>query len=91
MSDSSAAQNLTPPTGAPDIYNYHDYRQFLREWLQHLKSEHKLSTRQVAKASGVSESYLSMVISGQRNLSEEQLRKLVPSLRLERSEASYLE
>lgn len=86
----SAAQNLTPST-APDIYSYHDYRQFLREWLQHLKAEHRLSTRQVAKTSGVSESYLSMVVSGSRRLSSEQLAKLVPALKLERSEASYLE
>lgn len=50
----------------------------------------KVSTRQVAIASGVSESYLSMVISGQRRLSLEQLNKIVPALELERSEASYL-
>jgi len=90
MSESSAAQNLPAP-GAPDIYNFHDYRQFLREWLQHLKAAHRLSTRQVAKTSGVSESYLSMILSGQRRLSAEQLNKLVPALKLERSEASYLE
>lgn len=91
---SSAAENLPPENAigaAPDIYTYHDYRQFMRDWLQHLKSEHRLSTRQVAKASGVSESYLSMVLSGSRRLSSEQLTKLVPSLKLERSEASYLE
>lgn len=87
---SAAAQNLSP-VSAPDIYSYHDYRQFLREWLQHLKVEHRLSTRQIAKASGVSESYLSMVLNGSRRLSAEQLAKLVPSLKLERSEASYLE
>ncbi len=91
MSSSNAAQNLPPSTAAPDIYSYHDYRQFMREWLAHLKSEHRMSTRQVAKASGVSESYLSMVLSGSRRLSAEQLKKLVPALRLERSEASYLE
>lgn len=91
MSESSAAQILPLPGTAPDIYAYHDYRQFLRDWLQYLKSEHKMSTRQVAKTSGVSESYLSMILSGQRRLSAEQLQKLVPALRLERSEASYLE
>lgn len=86
----SAATNLSP-TSVPDIYSFHDYRQFLREWLQHLKSEHRLSTRQVAKSSGVSESYLSMVLNGSRRLSADQLAKLVPALKLERSEASYLE
>lgn len=75
----------------PDVYSYHDYRVFLRDLLSYLKGHARLSTRQVAKASGVSESYLSMVISGQRRLSPDQLKKLAPALKLERSEASYLE
>ena len=75
----------------PDIYAYHDYRDFLREWFKHLKTVHGLSTRQVAKASGVSESYLSMVLNGTRRLSVDQLQKLLPALKLERSEGSYLE
>lgn len=75
----------------PDIYSYHDYRQFLRDWFLYLKHDHHLSTRQVAKTSSVSESYLSMVLSGSRRLSEEQLTKMAPALKLERSEASYLE
>lgn len=75
---------------APDIFQYHEYRVFLRDQLRHLKSSQRISLRQVAKRSGVSESYISMVISGQRRLSEDQLKKLVPALQLERSEASYL-
>lgn len=85
----STARKLAP-NPRPDVYTYHDYRLFLRDLLQHLKQSERLSTRQVAKASGVSESYLSMVVSGQRRLSEDQLNKLVPTLQLERSEASYL-
>lgn len=77
-------------SGAPDIYAYHEYRQFLRDQLQYLKSAHRISLRQIAKTSGVSESYISMVISGSRRLSEDQLKKLAPALQLERSEASYL-
>ena len=75
---------------APDIFHYHEYRVFLRDQLQYLKSSQGISLRQIGKLSGVSESYISMVISGTRRLSEEQLKKLVPALQLERSEASYL-
>jgi len=75
---------------APDIFGYHEYREFLRDHLQYLKATQQLSLRQIAKKSGVSESYISMVISGSRRLSEGQLQKLVPALQLERSAASYL-
>ncbi|MGE4134017.1 MAG: TIGR02147 family protein [Bdellovibrionales bacterium] len=86
----SAAENLAPLT-QPDIYGYHDYREFLRDWLAHLKSAHGLSTRKIAKSSSVSESYLSMVLNGTRRLSIEQLDKLATALKLERSEHSYLQ
>jgi len=87
----SVAYKHNLDTTGPDVYAYHDYRAFLRDQLAHLKVSARLSNRQVAKASGVSESYLSMVISGQRRLSADQLKKLAPALKLERSEASYLE
>lgn len=73
------------------MYAYHDYRLFLRDRLNHLKQSENRSTRQVAASSSLSESYLSMVISGQRRLSRGSLKKLAPALGLKRSEASYLE
>ncbi len=81
--------DITPPT-KPDVYAYHDYREFLRVLLQHLKQNQRLSTRKIARQSGVSESYISMVISGGRRLSADQLEKLSPVLGLERSETSYI-
>ncbi|MBX3021768.1 MAG: TIGR02147 family protein [Bdellovibrionales bacterium] len=91
MDSSAAAKKISAHSARPEVYTHHDYRLFLRELLQYLKQHERVSTRQVAKASGVSESYLSMVVSGQRRLSEDRLRKLAPALGLERSEASYLE
>ncbi len=82
---------METPLLRPDIYNFHDYRAFLLSWLRFLKeSVAQFSVRKLAKDSGVSESYLSMIISGERTLSEGQLAKLLPHLGLSQSEQMYL-
>jgi uncharacterized protein (TIGR02147 family) len=85
--------NQKPDTPTrPDIYGYHDYRAFLVDWFHFSKSVNAdFSVRKLAKASDVSESYISMVLSGERPLSELQLSKLLPHLDLDASERSYLD
>lgn len=86
-----AAENTKGTTSAPDIYQYHDYRQFLRDWLAHLRAMNSVnSVRALARASGMSESYLSMVLSGDRRLSTSLLAQLCPNLGLDASAQSYL-
>jgi uncharacterized protein (TIGR02147 family) len=80
------------PVEKPDIYGYHDYRLFLNKWMAYLKHTiGEFNVRKLAKLSQVSESYLSMVLSGERSLSEVQLAKILPHLNLDISEKSYLE
>jgi uncharacterized protein (TIGR02147 family) len=75
----------------PDIYGYHDYRSFLKDWFAFLKSTRPgFSVRAIARESGISESYLSMVLSGERSLSSSKLDKLTGPLGIDNSQQSYL-
>ncbi len=75
----------------PDIYKYHEYRVFLKDWLDFLKSSQPdFSTRQLSAKSGIAVGYLNMVIKGSRNLSEKVIYKMLPYLGLVSTEAEYL-
>lgn len=75
----------------PDIYGYHDYRLFLQDWFAYQKATtHGFSVRAVARAADISESYLSMALSGERSLSTTKLDKLMRCLGFDSSAQSYL-
>ncbi|MEQ1877323.1 MAG: TIGR02147 family protein [Bdellovibrionia bacterium] len=75
----------------PDIFTYHDYRAFLRDWFDYLKkSEPGFSLRGLAKLAGLSSAYMPMVMSGRRRLSEESLNRIMPFVKLDPSQKSYL-
>jgi len=75
----------------PSIFSYHDYRDFLRDFLQYrIDSTEKFSLRRLARLSDISSGYLPMVINGKRNLTKKALIKLEPYLGLGESEISYL-
>lgn len=76
----------------PEIFDHHDYREFLKLWLSYRKfSQSSFSLRNLARVSGLSPSYLSMIINGERGLNLQNLEKLAPHLKLSREELSYLE
>ena len=76
----------------PDIFAYHDYRVFLRDWFAFRKANQPgFSLRQLAKASGLAVGYLPMILSGKRVLSGSGLAKLMPHLALQPREQSFLE
>ncbi len=76
----------------PEIYEYHNYREFLKDWLSYLKKGRaNLSLRQLAKSSEIAPSHISMVLNGKRDLTKDMLSKLKPYLQLRPSELSYLE
>lgn len=80
------------PLARPDVYSYHDYRAFLSDCIAYLKQTAKpFSLRKLAQAVGISPSLFSMVLSGSRSFSEEQLNRLMEHLRLDSSEQSYLQ
>lgn len=76
----------------PDLYAFHDYREFLRAWVAYRKATHaRFSLRSLAKEAGLAVGYLSMVLSGSRGLSSEALGKLTRPLGLTTADGSYLE
>jgi uncharacterized protein (TIGR02147 family) len=76
----------------PEIFQYHDYQIFLRDWLAYRKaSQPGFSMRTLAKQSGLASGYLPMVLSGDRPLSGAAMAKLAPFLGLNPSELSFFE
>jgi uncharacterized protein (TIGR02147 family) len=76
----------------PEIFQYHDYRIFLRDWLAFKKAgQSRLSLRTLAKQAGLASGYLPMVLSGKRPLSGAALAKLQPFLGLTASERSFFD
>lgn len=89
------AEKASNPPGSsarPDIFRYHDYQAFLRDWFAHCKaSQSGFSLRSLAKQAGLAAGYLPMLLSGKRPLTGKGLAKLAPFLGLGGSERSFLE
>ena len=76
----------------PSVYEYHDYRKFLQDWLSSQKGgQSPLSIRRWAERAGLAASYLSMIMGGSRPLTQKTLRQLRPTMGLNQSEFEYLE
>lgn len=77
----------------PDIYQYSDYRKYLKELLEERKRENKLfSHRAVLQKMGVSSTgFLANVLSGRKNLTPDQVQKLSQILKLKAGESRYFE
>src|ERR1700719_961069 len=78
-------------TGGSLIFSYHDYRAFLKDWLNFMKASQNLSLRKFAEQTAISPAYISMILSGSRNLSKESFSKLLPVMKLDPSEKTYFE
>lgn len=90
--DSSSEGKPVSEVNRPDIYRYHDYRQFLNDWIQYRKrTETGFSLRAIAKKSQIAVGYLSMILSGDRKMPHETLEKIAKPLGFTASEKSYLE
>lgn len=77
----------------PDIYQYSDYRKYLKELLEEKKKENRLfSHRAVLQKMGVSSTgFLANVLSGRKNLTPEQVQKLAHILKMKAAEARFFE
>jgi uncharacterized protein (TIGR02147 family) len=76
----------------PDVFGYHDFRAFLKDWFAYLKAEDRdFSVRSLAEQTGFSSAYFPMVLKGERGMSAEALAQILPRLQLTRSEARHLE
>ncbi len=76
---------------ASNIYNFTDYREFLKDRYRQLKDADPLfSFRYFSKQAGFgSPNYLKLVMDGKRNLSAEAIGKFAKGLRLDAHESEY--
>jgi uncharacterized protein (TIGR02147 family) len=76
----------------PNIFCYHQYVEFLKDWFSFQKKTKKgFSLRKIAQECEIAIGYLPMVLSKQRPLSVETLKKLMPVLQLSKNELQFLE
>ncbi|MBD3241416.1 MAG: TIGR02147 family protein [Chitinivibrionales bacterium] len=76
----------------PDIYDYLDYRAFLRDAYQARKKRNSaFSFRYISRRVGLSASTLVRIFKGERSLSERAIGPMAVVLRLDESRAAYFE
>lgn len=77
----------------PDIYAYLDYREYLKDYyLEKKKANAVFSYQSFANKAGFkTKSFLKMVISGKKNLSDASLDKVATALKLDAKARSYFE
>lgn len=79
-------------TEKPNVFQYHDYRKFLSDWIGYLRAtEPGFSLRLLARKSGLASGYLPMVLSGTRNLSEKAWKKISRFLHLTPRERTFVD
>ena len=76
---------------APSVYDFLDYRQFLRAWYEAEKNRlPAFSYRYFARKAGfASPNFLKLVIEGSRNLSPDSVERFVETLRLPADEGNF--
>lgn len=79
------------PHEKPDIYRYHDYRKFLKDHLEYLKTTQGFSVRRLAKDANIAVGYLPMVLSGARRMTIKTLFRIKKPLHLTNHEGEFLE
>jgi len=83
----------TNVTGQPDIFEYLDYRSYLRDWFEHRKRTWpEFSYEYFMRKAGLgSKATLHNVISGRRNPREGTLSAFAKGMELDDAESAYLE
>ncbi len=83
---------ITEVIAKKDVFLYHDYRAFLNDEIKHQsKSFAGFSMRAIAREASIAPGFLSMVLSGKKNLSADKLVDLARALSLKSSELNHLE
>ena len=76
----------------PNIQNYHDYLEFLKDWTEYLKEQESgFSLRKIAKEAEIASGYLPMCFSRKRKLSLKFYEKIKPYLKLSSKEKRFLD
>jgi uncharacterized protein (TIGR02147 family) len=75
-----------------DVFNYYDYREFLKDYFEDQKKNHPFfSYRYVAHKVGVDASNIVKIIQGKRNLSHSGVKKFTEFLKFNSRQAEYFE
>lgn len=75
----------------PRVFAYHDYRLFLKDWFSFLKaSDRGFSIRKISASAKISPALLSLVLSGQRDLTGPTILRLAAKINLKPAEQKYL-
>jgi uncharacterized protein (TIGR02147 family) len=75
----------------PDIFQYADYRQYLKDWWAWRKRTSRIASfRAFALKAGTSPSLLKDILEGRRRLTADTVVRFTPALGLSEAEASYL-
>lgn len=73
-----------------NLFKYLDYRTFLRDWYVEAKERYAFSYRVFSRQAGFrSSNIFKLVMDGDRNLTEESLKKFIRGIKLERDERDY--
>lgn len=73
----------------PNLFDFNDYRSYLREWLIESKDRGDLNLSRLAKAAEVHSTFLSHVLKGTKQLSLEQSQVISETLQHSRLEREY--
>lgn len=75
----------------PNIFEYHDFIQFLNDWIDYLrKTKNEFTLRQFSKNSNIALGYMNMVLKRERSLTEKAFFKIAPNLYLDKDEQKFL-
>lgn len=76
----------------PNIFEYDDFRGFLKDFTDYLRTQNKFSVRKFSEQVGFKSSgFLNLIMSGKRKLSEDNMTKVGLALELRRNEFHYFE
>jgi uncharacterized protein (TIGR02147 family) len=74
------------------VHHYHDYRQFLNEWLTERKNgKTPFSLSEFCKRAGMTTRYLNYILDGTRNPGKETVLKIAYAMNLNFADSQYLE
>lgn len=93
MAQEGTQGNATGTAAAPNIYQYHDYRLFLKEFIAWKQGQNAtFSLRMISKRAGFEAiNFIGLVIRGKRNLGLASVRKIGTALGLKKDELEYFE
>ncbi len=76
----------------PDVFQFLNYREFMKAMIEHLRAEGNYSARTFAKRAGLgSPSYTKMIIDGKRSMSQDVAKRIALSFGLRKRETEFFE